>query len=179
MSLNGKVALVTGATQGVGKGVATALARENARVFITGGSLADKVVVDEGIIGIRCDHRHDAQVDAAFDFIARESGGIDILVNNVWGGYERMLEDGQFTWPRPFWEQPLWRWDAMFGAGVRAHFLASQLAAPHMIARGQGLIVNISHWAAQKRTGNVPYGVSKAATDKMTSDMAVELEPHG
>jgi NAD(P)-dependent dehydrogenase (short-subunit alcohol dehydrogenase family) len=67
----------------------------------------------------------------------------------------------------------------MFAAGVRAHYLASQLAAPQMVARGHGLIVNISHWAAQKRIGNVAYGVSKAATDKMTSDMAIELEPHG
>src|SRR5438105_2139871 len=179
MSLNGKVALVTGATQGVGKGVATALARESARVFITGRSLDDKVVVDEGIIGIQCDHRHDAQVDAAFDFIARESGGIDILVNNVWGGYEGMFEDGKFTWPKPFWEQPLWRWDAMFTAGVRAYYRASQLAAPAMIARRSGLIVNISFWAAQKHIGNVAYGVSKAATDKLTADMAKELEPHG
>jgi NAD(P)-dependent dehydrogenase (short-subunit alcohol dehydrogenase family) len=111
--------------------------------------------------------------------ILRETSDIDILVNNVWGGYERMVEDGDFTWPRPFWEQPLWRWDAMFGAGVRAHYQASQLVAPAMIARRRGLIVNISFWAAQKRVGNVAYGVSKAATDKMTADMAVELKPHG
>ena len=67
---------------------------------------------------------------------------IDILVNNVWGGYERMIEDGSFTWSKPFWEQPLWRWDAMFSAGVRAHYQASQLAARTMIARRRGLIVN-------------------------------------
>jgi len=67
----------------------------------------------------------------------------------------------------------------MFGAGVRAHYHASQLAAGSMVARGKGLIVNISHWAAQKRIGNVAYGVSKAATDKMTADMAVELRQHG
>jgi NAD(P)-dependent dehydrogenase (short-subunit alcohol dehydrogenase family) len=100
-------------------------------------------------------------------------------VNNVWGGYDNMMENGQFTWPKPFWEQPLWRWDEMFQAGVRAHYRASQLAAPSMIARRRGLIVNISHWAAQKHLGNVAYGVSKAATDKLTSDMAVELKPHG
>jgi len=73
----------------------------------------------------------------------------------------------------------LWRWDEMFHAGVRAHYRAGQLAAPSMIARRRGLIVNISHWAAQKHLGNVAYGVSKAATDKLTSDMAVELKPHG
>ena len=100
-------------------------------------------------------------------------------MNNVWGGYERMVEDGAFTWGRPFWEQPLWRWDAMFGAGVRAHYHASQLAARSMVASGRGLIVNISTWAAQKHIANVAYGVSKAATDKMTADMAIELRPHG
>src|SRR5205085_6671022 len=73
----------------------------------------------------------------------------------------------------------LWRWDAMFSAGVRAHYHASQLAAPSMIAERRGLIVNISFWAAQKHVGNVPYGVSKAATDKMTADMATELKSHG
>jgi NAD(P)-dependent dehydrogenase (short-subunit alcohol dehydrogenase family) len=66
----------------------------------------------------------------------------------------------------------------MFSAGVRAHYRTSQLAAPAMIARHQGLIVNISFWAAQKHIGNVAYGVSKAATDKMTGDMAAELKPY-
>jgi NAD(P)-dependent dehydrogenase (short-subunit alcohol dehydrogenase family) len=86
-----------------------------------------------------------------------------------------MIENGEFTWPRPFWQQPLWRWDAMFQAGVRAHYVASQWAAAMMIGQQSGLIVNISFWAAQKYVGNVAYGVSKAATDKMTADMAHEL----
>ena len=116
---------------------------------------------------------------AAFHSVIQQTGKIDILVNNVWGGYERMMEDGVFTWGKPFWEQPLWRWDAMFSAGVRAHYLASQLAAKSMVASQRGLIVNISFWAAQKHIGNVAYGVSKAATDKMTSDMAHELKAHG
>src|SRR4051812_37260000 len=178
MTLEDRVAVVTGASQGVGRGVANELAGNGARVYVTVRS-PEHQPFGERVTMLRCDHRDDAQVRAAFDDIVRAAGTIDILVNNVWGGYERMAEDGQFTWPRSFWEQPIWRWDSMFAAGVRAHFLASQLAAPQMIARGRGLIVNISHWAAQKRIGNVPYGVSKAATDKMTSDMAVELEPHG
>ncbi len=86
-------------------------------------------------------------------------------MNNVWGGYENMIENGEFTWSRPFWQQPLYgRWDAMFEAGVRAHYIASQLASNQMIAQRSGLIVNISFWAAQKYIGNVAYGVSKAAT---------------
>jgi dehydrogenase/reductase SDR family protein 1 len=179
MSLDGKVAVVTGATKGVGRGIVRELARRGARVYATGRSAPDHERIDEQTIGIRCDHRVDAQVDAAFERILKESRAIDVLVNNVWGGYERMIDNGEFTWPRPFWQQPLWRWDAMFGAGVRAHYHASQLAAPSMIAQRHGLIVNISSFAAQTYAGNVAYGVSKAATDKMAADMASELKPQG
>jgi dehydrogenase/reductase SDR family member 1 len=178
MTLSGQVAVVTGATRGVGRGIAHELARCGARVFTTGRS-APTSEPDPEITAITCDHRDDTQVADAFGRILREAGTIDILVNNVWGGYERMIDNGEFTWGKPFWEQPLWRWDAMFTAGVRAYYQASQLAAPAMIAGGRGLIVNISTWAAQKRIGNVAYGVSKAATDKMTADMAIELKPHG
>ncbi len=104
---------------------------------------------------------------------------LDVLVNSAWGGYERMLEDGRFTWTLPFWEQPTHRWASMLDGGVRAAWVAASLAAKMMIPQRQGLIVNISYWAARKYVGNVIYGVSKAATDKMTSDMAVELRPHG
>ena len=69
-------------------------------------------------------------------------------------------------------------WDAMFEAGVRAHYVAASMAARTMVERGRGLIVNISFWAAQKHIANVPYGVSKAATDKMTADMAHELRKY-
>ena len=178
MNLDNQVAVVTGATRGVGGGIGRELARHGARVFVTGRS-ADEERFGEKTTGIRCDHRDDGQVAAAFDHILEAGGGIDILVNNVWGGYERMVDNGEFTWPRPFWQQPLWRWDAMFSAGVRAHYHASQLAAPSMIARGRGLIVNISSFAAVTYAGNVAYGVSKAATDKMAADMATELKRHG
>jgi dehydrogenase/reductase SDR family protein 1 len=179
MNLDGRFAIVTGATKGVGRGIGRELAAHGARVFVTGRSAPDHERLDERITGIRCDHRVDTQVEAAFNLIIREANTIDILVNNVWGGYERMIENGAFTWSKPFWEQPLWRWDAMFSAGARAHYQASQLAAPTMIAQRRGLIVNISFWAAHKHIGNVAYGVSKAATDKMTADMATELKPYG
>jgi NAD(P)-dependent dehydrogenase (short-subunit alcohol dehydrogenase family) len=90
-----------------------------------------------------------------------------------------MVDNGAFTWGLPFWQQSLWRWDAMFAAGVRAHYVASCLAARRMIEQRSGLIVNISFGAAKKRIGNVAYGVAKAATDKMTADMAEELRSHG
>jgi NAD(P)-dependent dehydrogenase (short-subunit alcohol dehydrogenase family) len=183
VQLQGQVALVTGGSRGIGKGVAGELARHGAKVFVTGRTESDLQQIGEGTIGIRCDHTIDHDVVAAFERIAGEGGArdgaIDILVNNVWGGYERMVDNGEFTWMKPFWQQPLWRWDLMFSAGVRAHYHASQLAAPGMVTRRRGLIVNISHWAAQKHLGNVAYGVSKAATDKMTAHMASELQPHG
>jgi NAD(P)-dependent dehydrogenase (short-subunit alcohol dehydrogenase family) len=178
-NLKDKVAIVTGGTFGVGRGIARELAHHGARVFVTGRSAADNTPSNEQITGVRCDHRLDSEVTAAFERISNETRGIDILVNNVWGGYENMLENGVFTWTKPFWEQPLWRWDAMFNAGVRAHYQASQLAARTMVANRSGLIVNISFWAAQKHIGNVAYGISKAATDKMTADMSAELRPHG
>jgi dehydrogenase/reductase SDR family member 1 len=177
--LNGQVAVVTGGSRGIGRGVATELARQGAQVFVTGRTESDLATIGEGTIGIQCDHTADDDVADAFQQIARDGGAIDILVNSVWGGYERMVDNGEFTWMKPFWQQPLWRWDAMFAAGVRAHYHASQLAAPGMVARRRGLIVNLSHWAAQKHLGNVAYGVSKAATDKMTAHMAAELQPHG
>ena len=179
MRLDDTVAVVTGATRGVGRGVARALAARGARVFITGRSAPEPETGEAPVTHIRCDHRDDQEVDETFGRILRDAGRVDILVNNVWGGYERMIEDGAFTWVKPFWEQPLWRWDAMFAAGVRAYYRASQLAVPSMIAQKRGLVVNISFWAAQKHIGNVAYGVSKAATDKLTADMASELKPHG
>ena len=130
MTLEKRVAVVTGATKGVGLGVARELAQNGAHVFVTGRSALVHERLDNRTTAIRCDHRDDAQVDAAFQGILHDVHAIDILVNSVWGGYERMIVDGAFTWPKPFWEQPLWRWDAMFSAGVRAHYRASQLAAP-------------------------------------------------
>jgi dehydrogenase/reductase SDR family protein 1 len=174
----GVVALVTGASRGVGKGIALELLEAGAKVYITGRSVEDMKYIEGKGIAIECDHRDDEQVRAAFARIANEQGRLDLLVNNVWGGYENMVEDGAFTWSYPFWQQPLWRWDAMFQAGVRAHYLASQLAARVMVAQGSGVIIHISFWAAQKYIGNVAYGVAKAATDKMTADMARELRDH-
>jgi dehydrogenase/reductase SDR family member 1 len=174
-----QVVVVTGASRGVGKGIAREMLDRGAIVYITGRSADDLAWIDGLGIAIPCDHTDDAQVQSAFERVLAETGRIDVLVNNVWGGYDRMIDNGVFTWTKPFWEQPLWRWDAMFDAGVRAHYVASQLVSPTMISRRRGLIVNISFWSAQKHIGNVAYGVSKAATDKLTADMATELRPYG
>jgi dehydrogenase/reductase SDR family member 1 len=176
--LAGSVALVTGASRGVGRGAAHGLGRAGARVYGTGRSIGD-AQLDANVIRVPCDHSDDSAVEQLFARIDAESGRIDILVNCAWGGYERMVENGRFTWADPFWKQPRWRWDAMMIAGVRSAFVASQLAAQRMLARRHGLIVHISSWAAQKPLGNVLYGIAKGAADKMAMDMASELKSHG
>jgi dehydrogenase/reductase SDR family member 1 len=161
--LSGQVALVAGASRGVGRGVATALAHAGATVYATGRTVAD-AELPPAVVRVPCDHTDDDAVAQVFARLRAEHARLDVLVNSVWGGYERMVENGRFTWALPFWEQPRWRWDAMMGAGVRAAFVASQEAARLMVPAGRGLIVNV---------------VSKSATDKLTADAAHELRPHG
>jgi dehydrogenase/reductase SDR family member 1 len=171
-----KTALVTGASRGVGRGVAIALAEAGYQVFATGRTVADAELPD-AIVRLPCDHLDDAQTAAAFA-AATADGRLDVLVNSAWGGYEGMVEAGAFTWPAPFWDQPMRRWSAMMDAGVRAAFVASAHAARLMTAQRRGFIVNISFWAAKKRIGNAIYGAAKAATDKLSADMAEELAPY-
>jgi NAD(P)-dependent dehydrogenase (short-subunit alcohol dehydrogenase family) len=173
-----RVALVTGATRGVGKGVARSLADAGFAVYATGRS-ADRVDLGPGIVPIACDATDDVAIARVFERIESEQGRLDLLVNSAWGGYEQMVEGGEFTWPAPFWRQPLWRWDAMVTVSVRGALVASQHAARLMVPAGRGLIVHLSSWAAQKHIGNALYGVAKAATDKLAADMAHELKPHG
>jgi len=185
-NLAGQIAIVTGASRGIGRGVAHALVEAGATVYATGRSIASASLPD-AVIRIPCDHTDDEQVARVFERITNDGGRLDVLVNGVWGGYAQMQENGQFTWPLPFWEQPLWRWNAMMNAGVRAGYVASHHAARLMLsarsgppqAKSRGLLVHLSHWAAQKHQSNVAYGVSKAATDKMAAHMAHELRPHG
>jgi dehydrogenase/reductase SDR family member 1 len=172
------IALVTGGSRGVGRGVVVGLVEAGFCVYATGRSIAAAELPDN-VRRLPCDHLRDEETDKVFQIIEANQAGLDLLVNCAWGGYERMVEDGVFTWPAPFWEQPLHRWTSMIDAGVRAAYVCSARAARLMVSKRRGLIVNISFWAAQKRIGNTLYGISKAATDKLTSDVAEELKPFG
>lgn len=177
---------MTGASRGVGQGVARGLCEAGARVWLSGRSETDlkAAAADCAALGgeahaVVCDHTDDAQVERLFRGVEHLVGRLDVLVNSAWGGYENMVENGRFSWPDPFWEQPRWRWDAMFGSGVRTAYVASAQAARLMVPARSGLIVHVSSFAAQKYLGNVAYGVAKAATDRLARDMAHELAPHG
>jgi NAD(P)-dependent dehydrogenase (short-subunit alcohol dehydrogenase family) len=169
--------MVTGASRGVGRGVAVGLASAGFRVFATGRGI-NAADLPPSVVRIPCDHSNDEETAKAFAQVTADGGRLDMLVNSVWGGYERMTENGEFTWGLPFWRQPAHRWTGMMDAGVRAAFVASAGAARMMVPSRSGFIVNISFWAAQKYLGNSIYGISKAATDKMSADMAHELRPH-
>jgi dehydrogenase/reductase SDR family protein 1 len=194
-ALNGKVALVTGASRGVGKGIALGLGEAGATVYITGRTVKEgQGAVDlpgtiyqtaEAVdnlggrgIAVRCDHTNDKEVQDLFRRLQNEQGRLDILVNSVWGGYE-FYNDGTEYWnEQGFWTAPISRWDKSFEAGVRAHYVASCLAAPMMLPQQSGLIVNISFFAAQRDDKGVAYGVAKAADDRMAACMAYELREH-
>lgn len=184
--LDGKIVLVTGGTRNVGKGIAIGLGEAGATVYVTGRSITDKDV--KGItsaggkgIAIVCNHENDEEVKKVFEYIIEKEGKLDILVNNAWGGYNRLRNRSKykgFKWKEVFWKQPLELWDEMNNVGVRSNFITSVYASEIMTKQKQGLIVNISFYASRKYYGNVIYGISKAAVDKMSMDMAVELKPH-
>ena len=195
--LEDKIAWVTGASRGVGKGVAVGLGEAGAEVWVTARTAAPAPTAVAGSTGsldetaravaaaggravaVACDVVDDSAIERLFARLESERPRLDVLVNSAWGGYEHMVENGEFTWGRPFWEQPTWRWDAMFDAGVRAAFACSRHAARRMVEQGSGLIVNVSFWAAQKYIGNSIYGVAKCATDRLTTDMARDLAGTG
>jgi NAD(P)-dependent dehydrogenase (short-subunit alcohol dehydrogenase family) len=190
--LQGKVAVVTGASRGGGRGIALALGEAGATVYVTGRSrrggstteglagtvddTAEEVTARGGLgIAVTCDHTLDAEVAALFARVQGEQGRLDLLVNNIWGGYER-YEDAAFE--APFWEQPLRRWEDMFVAGLRAHFVASQRAVRLMLPARRGLIVNTVAWDRGLYLGNLFYDVAKAAIVRLAFGLAQELREH-
>ncbi|ODR08062.1 short-chain dehydrogenase [Mycolicibacillus koreensis] len=180
--MTSRVALVTGASRSVGKGVALALGDAGWTVYLTGRTEAPLAAAAEEVsarggrgIAVVCDHRDDTQIAALVDRIAADHDGrLDLLVNNVWAAPKGFARHHQ-----PFWERPLDDWDTLISVGLRAHYVAAVAAAPLMVARGTGLIVNISSFGTRGYLHSVLYGVSKAGLDKMAADMAVDLAGTG
>jgi NAD(P)-dependent dehydrogenase (short-subunit alcohol dehydrogenase family) len=186
-SLSGKVAVVTGASRGVGKGCALALADEGATVYVTGRTVTPGSYSLPGTVGetaaevdrrggrgiaIQVDHGQDDQVAALFAQVEREQGRLDLLVNNAFSLPEDLTE------PQPFWEKPLSNWE-MVDVGVRSNFVAAWHAARIMVPQKSGLIVATSGYVGVTYTYGVVFGTCKSAVDRMARDMAIELKPHG
>ena len=185
-SLSGKVAVVTGASRGIGKGIALALASEGATVYVTGRTVTPGSSPLPGTVGetaaqcnsrggtgvaVQVDHGRDDQVAALFERVEREQGRLDILVNNAFA-----LPD-DLTQPKPFWEKPLSNWE-MIDVGVRSSFVAAWHAARIMAPQKSGLVVAISGYTGVAYTYSVVFGTSKSAVDRMARDMAIELKPY-
>ncbi|MDP9912771.1 NAD(P)-dependent dehydrogenase (short-subunit alcohol dehydrogenase family) [Variovorax boronicumulans] len=202
--LAGRVAVVTGASRGAGRGIAQELGAAGATVYVTGRSTrarpadsygqllalselaalpgtiddtADEVTQFGGRgIAVACDHTKEDEVAALFARVEREQGRLDLLVNNAWGGHETFT--GVFE--APFWEHPLANWDSMFDRGVRNHLVASRCAAPGMVRRKQGLIVTTTFWdRGHYLRGNLFYDLAKASMTRLAFGIAQELQPHG
>lgn len=178
------MALVTGATRGLGKGIAIGLGEAGAIVYITGrrldnnstsgndvsGSLNEtKIAVEEagGIcIPVQVDHSNDEQVRLLFERIQNEQNGqLDLLVNNAYAGVQALTN----AQGKPFWENEPSLWDACNNVGLRSHYIASVYAAQMMSKRQQGLICTISSWGGMAYLFGAAYGAGKAGCDRLRS----------
>ena len=186
--LIGKVALVTGATRGLGKGIALQLGQAGALVYITGrtlkstnglGSLEDTAneIRERGgkCIPVQCDHENDQDIYKLFERIKNEQNErLDILINNAYKGVDTIFETGALK----FWEQKPEVWDDINNVGLRNHYICTVYAARIMVPRKQGLIINVSSPGGLRYLFNVAYGIGKAAVDRMAADCGVELKRH-
>jgi NAD(P)-dependent dehydrogenase (short-subunit alcohol dehydrogenase family) len=181
--LEGKVAVVAGATRGAGRGIACMLGEAGATVFCTGrsvrGQLSTKgrpetiddtaqMITERGGIGIpvQVDHTVAEQVRDLFQRVGAEKGGLDILVNNVNG-------DDLYEW-KPFWKQSLKRGFHSLQRGVNSHLITIHAALPLMLKRGGGLIVGITDQGG----GTFFYGFVKQSVMRISELLAPELIPH-
>ena len=189
--LKGKVALVTGATRGVGKGIAIGLGEAGATVYITGRSLEQsnalngvagslqetQLAVEEAggkCIPVQVDHSDDEQIRLLFERIQTEQRGqLDLLVNNVFSGVQAIRD----AYGKPFWQSEPSLWDAVNNVGLRSHYVTSVFASRMMTKQKQGIIFTISSWGSMSYIFGAAYGTGKAACDRLAADMAVELQP--
>lgn len=177
-----RIAVVTGASRGVGKGVALALGEAGMTVYVSGRTVEGELSIEATAravserggrgVAVRCDHADDDQVRRLFARVQSEQGRLDVLVNNVFAIPKDKL------WGVPFWQQRVGIWDEMHSVGLRSHYVASVYAAPALLKSERGLIVNISSFAGGGFQLNVAYGVGKAGVDRLAADMARDLQPH-
>lgn len=196
LKLNGCVCLVTGASRGIGKGIALELGKQGAVVYVTGttsntfnnadskspGTIeetADEINRSGGVgVAVCCDHANDDDVQKLMDQIDSEQGRLDILVNNAF----RIPRGGVDALFSKFWEQSPDVWDTIHTVGLRSHFVATCKAMPLLFkARRERrlprpFIAMISSFGGLTYTFNVAYGVGKAAVDRLAKDMAVDLD---
>jgi NAD(P)-dependent dehydrogenase (short-subunit alcohol dehydrogenase family) len=180
------VVVVTGASRGAGRGIATALGTYGCTVYVTGRSekagdsslpgtiyeTAAAVTAAGGKgIAVRVDHADDEQIRALFEQVRREQGRLDMLINNVCAIHDRLIAPGHF------WEKPLGIAD-MLAVGLRSGYVASYYAAPLMIERRQGLVVFTSASGAVHYVYGPAYGAHKAGMDKFAADMAVDFKDY-
>jgi NAD(P)-dependent dehydrogenase (short-subunit alcohol dehydrogenase family) len=185
-TLAGRVAMVTGASRGIGKGIALALAEEGATVYVTGRTVSSGAHPLPGTVGetaaevdrrggkgiaVQVDHTDDAQVAALFEQVRTDHGRLDILANNA------IAIPAELTQPGAFWEKPLSNWE-MIDVGLRSNFVAAWHAAQIMVPQQSGLIVALSGYVGATYTYNVIFGTCKTGADRMARDMAIELKPH-
>jgi NAD(P)-dependent dehydrogenase (short-subunit alcohol dehydrogenase family) len=189
-TLRGKIAVVAGATRGAGRGIASMLGEAGATVYCTGRSVRGRPASGSGRpetieetaelvtawggrgIAVQVDHAVPQQVAGLFERVAAEQGQLDLLVNDIWGG------DELAEWGKPFWEQALAPGFLMQQRAVHTHIITAHYAAPLMIARRQGLIVEITDGADLSYRGNFFYDLAKASVIRLAYAMAEELRPH-
>lgn len=189
--LQGQVAVVAGATRGAGRAIAIMLGAAGATVYGTGrsvkGSASDigrsetieetaELVSAQGGVGIavQVDHTVPEQVAALFARIRDEQEGrLDILVNDIWGG-EKLSE-----WGTPFWQGSLDKALLMQQRAVYSHIITSYYAAPLLVARNRGLIMEITDGFDYRYRGNLPYSLAKISVIHLAEAQAAELRPHG
>ena len=188
-SLSGRVAVVAGATRGAGRGIARALGEAGAVVYCTGRSIRGNLspynrpeTIDETAemiksaggksIAVRVDHTVESEVKALFARLARDHGRLDVLVNSI-AGEEPLM--GQWC---SFWKTNLTQGDVIFRQSLLSHIMTVKHAAPLMIKRRRGLIVEVTENDILSAGGNPLSQTIKLALKGLAINMAVELRPH-
>ncbi len=189
--LAGSVAVVAGGTRGAGRGIAVELGAAGATVYVTGRSTRDErspmdrpetieetaeLVTGAGGRGIavRVDHTVPAEVEALFARVSEEQDGrLDVLVNDIWGG------DPLTEWGTPFWQHDLANGLRMQELAVTTHLITSHFGAPLLVARGRGLIVEVTDGDGDGYRGSLFYDLAKSSVIRLAMAQATELRPHG